>query len=92
MRGPRGRRRIWGVLVEGFPNLLMVMGPHAGLGDFPRAAEYSVEWMTGINRNIVGQADPQDHALQQRLPHLSHARTAMRWRRMIIGSWRWIRG
>jgi cation diffusion facilitator CzcD-associated flavoprotein CzcO len=39
-----------GVLVEGFPNLLMVMGPHAGLGNFPRAAEYSVEWVTGLIR------------------------------------------
>jgi len=39
-----------GVLVEGFPNLLMVMGPHAGLGNFPRAAEYSVEWVTGLVR------------------------------------------
>jgi len=26
----------------------MVMGPHAGLGNFPRAAEYSVEWVTGL--------------------------------------------
>jgi len=28
----------------------MVMGPHAGLGNFPRAAEYSVEWVTGLVR------------------------------------------
>ena len=28
--------------------MLMVMGPHAGLGNFPRAAEYSVEWVTGL--------------------------------------------
>ncbi len=39
-----------GILVEGFPNMLMVMGPHAGLGNFPRAAEYSVEWVTGLIR------------------------------------------
>jgi hypothetical protein len=30
--------------------MLMVMGPHAGLGNFPRAAEYSVEWVTGLVR------------------------------------------
>jgi cation diffusion facilitator CzcD-associated flavoprotein CzcO len=35
------------ILVEGVPNMLMVMGPHAGLGNFPRAAEYSVDWVTG---------------------------------------------
>ena len=28
----------------------MVMGPHAGLGNFLRAAEYSVEWVTGLVR------------------------------------------
>jgi cation diffusion facilitator CzcD-associated flavoprotein CzcO len=37
-----------GVLVKGFPNMLMVMGPHAGLGNFTRTAEYSVEWVTGL--------------------------------------------
>jgi cation diffusion facilitator CzcD-associated flavoprotein CzcO len=39
-----------GVLVEGFPNMLMAMGPHAGLGNFPRAAEYNVNWVTGLIR------------------------------------------
>jgi len=45
-----GPQTYLGILVEGFPNLLMVMGPHAGLGNFPRAAEYSVEWVTGLIR------------------------------------------
>jgi cation diffusion facilitator CzcD-associated flavoprotein CzcO len=45
-----GPQTYLGVLVEGFPNLLMVMGPHAGLGNFPRAAEYSVEWVTDLIR------------------------------------------
>ena len=39
-----------GVLVERFPNMLMVMGPQAGLGNFTRTAEYSVEWVTGLIR------------------------------------------
>ena len=37
--------------------MLMVMGPHAGLGNFPRAAEYSVEWVTGLIRHA------RDHGL-----------------------------
>jgi cation diffusion facilitator CzcD-associated flavoprotein CzcO len=45
-----GPQTYLGILAEGFPNLLMVMGPHAGLGNFPRAAEYSVEWVTGLVR------------------------------------------
>jgi len=39
-----------GILVEGFPNMLMVIGPHAGLSNFPRAADYSVKWVTGLVR------------------------------------------
>ena len=61
IRGVDGRRLLrdeWqdepqtylGILVDGFPNMLMVMGPHAGLGNFPRAAEYSVGWVTGLVR------------------------------------------
>jgi len=45
-----GRRPNLRILVEGFPNMLMVLGPHAGLGNFPRAAECSVEWVTGLVR------------------------------------------
>ena len=45
-----GPQTYLGVLVEGFPNLLMVMGPHAGLGNFPRAAQYSVDWVTDLIR------------------------------------------
>jgi cation diffusion facilitator CzcD-associated flavoprotein CzcO len=37
-----------GVFVAGFPNLLMAMGPHAGLSNYTRTAEYSVEWITGV--------------------------------------------
>jgi len=46
-----GPQTYLGILAEGFPNMLMVMGPHAGLGNFPRAAEYSVEWVTGLLRH-----------------------------------------
>jgi cation diffusion facilitator CzcD-associated flavoprotein CzcO len=52
-----GPQTFLGILVEGFPNMLMVMGPHAGLGNFPRAAEYSVEWVTGLIRHA------RDHGL-----------------------------
>ena len=45
-----GPQTYLGVLVEGFPNLLMAMGPHAGLGNYTRTAEYSVEWVTGLVR------------------------------------------
>src|SRR5207249_4407329 len=43
-----GPQTFLGILVDGFPNMLMVMGPHAGLGNFPLAAEYSADWATGL--------------------------------------------
>jgi cation diffusion facilitator CzcD-associated flavoprotein CzcO len=45
-----GPQTFLGILVDGFPNMVMVMGPHAGLGNFPRAAEYSADWATGLIR------------------------------------------
>ena len=45
-----GPQTFLGILVDGFPNMLMVMGQHAGLGNFPRAAEYSADWVTGLVR------------------------------------------
>jgi cation diffusion facilitator CzcD-associated flavoprotein CzcO len=59
-RGPGGvrLRDVWadgprtylGQLVDGFPNLLMVLGPHTARGNIPRAIEHSVEWQTGLLR------------------------------------------
>jgi cation diffusion facilitator CzcD-associated flavoprotein CzcO len=45
-----GPQTFLGILVDGFPNMLIVMSPHAGLGNFPRAAEYSADWVTGLIR------------------------------------------
>ena len=45
-----GPQTFLGILVDDFPNMLMVMGPHAGLGNFPRAVEYTADWVTGLVR------------------------------------------
>jgi cation diffusion facilitator CzcD-associated flavoprotein CzcO len=45
-----GPQTYLGVLVEGFPNLMMVMGPHTALGNIPRSIEYNVDWVTGLIR------------------------------------------
>jgi cation diffusion facilitator CzcD-associated flavoprotein CzcO len=60
IRGPGGARLkdVWadgprtylGQLIDGFPNLLMVLGPHTARGNIPRAIEHSVEWQTGLLR------------------------------------------
>jgi cation diffusion facilitator CzcD-associated flavoprotein CzcO len=45
-----GPRTYLGQLAAGFPNLLMVLGPHTARGNIPRAIEHSVEWQTGLLR------------------------------------------
>src|SRR3546814_19210215 len=42
-----------GMLVDGFPHLLMVMGPNTALGNIPRSIEYGVEWL----RDLVAHMD-----------------------------------
>jgi cation diffusion facilitator CzcD-associated flavoprotein CzcO len=70
-----GPKTYLGILIDGFPNLAMVMGPHAGLGNFPRAAEFSADWVTGLIRfahergltrieaTAAGVADWTDHVI-----------------------------
>lgn len=62
-----------GLMIDGFPNLMMLMGPHTALGNIPRSIEYSVDWVTGLIRFAVekgltfldataeGTADWTDH-------------------------------
>ncbi len=45
-----GPRTYLGQLAEGFPNMLMVLGPHTSRGNIPRTIDHSVEWQTGLLR------------------------------------------
>jgi len=42
-----GPQTYLGVLVQAFPNMLMLMGPHTALGNIPRSIEYNADWVTG---------------------------------------------
>ncbi|MCW5744578.1 MAG: NAD(P)/FAD-dependent oxidoreductase [Alphaproteobacteria bacterium] len=50
-RWRNGPQTYLGVMVEGFPNMMMLMGPHTALGNIPRSIEYNVEWVTGLLRH-----------------------------------------
>ncbi|HEY1931388.1 MAG TPA: NAD(P)/FAD-dependent oxidoreductase [Acetobacteraceae bacterium] len=43
-------RTYLGMLAEGFPNMLMVLGPHTARGNIPQAIEHSVDFQTGLLR------------------------------------------
>jgi cation diffusion facilitator CzcD-associated flavoprotein CzcO len=49
-RWKSGPQTYLGLMVDGFPNMMMLMGPHTALGNIPRSIEYSVDWVTGLIR------------------------------------------
>jgi cation diffusion facilitator CzcD-associated flavoprotein CzcO len=77
LRGTNGQRlkdrwkggpRTWlGVMVDGFPNMLMLIGPHTALGNIPRSIEYNVDWVTRLLR----------HARERGLTRLEASREAV---------------
>ena len=65
-----------GMMVQDFPNMFMVMGPHAALGNQPRSIEHNVEWISDLvgHMNAAGftkvEASPESvetwHAFVQK--------------------------
>jgi cation diffusion facilitator CzcD-associated flavoprotein CzcO len=51
-RWKHGPQTYLGVMVDGFPNMMMLMGPHTALGNIPRSIEYNVDWVTNLIRYI----------------------------------------
>ncbi|HQT77546.1 MAG TPA: NAD(P)/FAD-dependent oxidoreductase [Rhodopila sp.] len=49
-RWRHGPETYLGVMVNGFPNMMMLMGPHMALGNIPRSIEHNVDWVTGLMR------------------------------------------
>jgi cation diffusion facilitator CzcD-associated flavoprotein CzcO len=54
-----GPKTFVGVMVDGFPNMFMIMGPHASLGNNPRSIEYNVEWV----RDLIGHMNDRNLTL-----------------------------
>jgi len=45
-------RTYLGVQVEGYPNLLMILGPHTARGNIPRNSEQIVDFLAGLVRHM----------------------------------------
>lgn len=73
-RWAAGSRTFMGVLVDGFPNMFMVMGPHTALGNIPRSIEYNVEWVTNLIRHMqtrnLSVADTRPEAVDAWTSHV----------------------
>jgi cation diffusion facilitator CzcD-associated flavoprotein CzcO len=68
-RWKRGLETFMGVMVDSFPNLFMVMGPHTALGNIPRSIEYNVEWIRDLLAYLDGRrlrvADARHDAVEE---------------------------
>ncbi|NQV61193.1 MAG: NAD(P)/FAD-dependent oxidoreductase [Alphaproteobacteria bacterium] len=53
-----GPQTFVGVMVDGFPNMFMIMGPHAALGNNPRSIEYNVEWVRDLISHMTQRGLP----------------------------------
>jgi len=77
--GPGGRRlkddwqgmprTFLGVMAEGFPNMLMVLGPHTARGNIPRNIEEIVDWLTDLVKHM------RDHGLSRVEPRVEEVAT-----------------
>ena len=45
-------RTYFGMLADGFPNMLMALGPHTARGNIPQAIEHSVNFQAGLLRHM----------------------------------------
>ena len=66
-RWKNGLETCLGVMVDGFPNLFMVVGPHTALGNIPRSIEYNVEWIRDLLAHMTERgimvAEPKPEAV-----------------------------
>ena len=75
IRGVNGRRlrdqwkskleTFLGLQVTNFPNMFMILGPHALLGNNPRSIEYNVEWITKLINHMVSEDLTRAEATQE---------------------------
>jgi cation diffusion facilitator CzcD-associated flavoprotein CzcO len=85
--GPGGRRlkddwvetprTLFGVQTEGFPNMLMILGPHTARGNIPRNIEEIVDWTTGLidhmRSNGYTRIEPKAEAVDNWAEHVETA-------------------
>jgi cation diffusion facilitator CzcD-associated flavoprotein CzcO len=88
IRGPNGRslkedwaegipRTFLGVQAEGFPNMIMVLGPHTARGNIPRNSEQIIDFNTGLIKhmfdNNLTRVEPRAEAVAEWGVHVDEA-------------------
>jgi cation diffusion facilitator CzcD-associated flavoprotein CzcO len=73
-RWKHGPETYLGMTVDGFPNMMMLVGPHMALGNIPRTIEYNVEWVANLMRYAhdrgITRIEPQSDQVQTWTEHV----------------------
>lgn len=99
IRGTHGRclkddwvdmpRTLFGMQVEGFPNMFMVLGPHTARGNIPRNIEEVVDWQTGLIKHMrkhdLKRVQPRSEAVDEWVVTVTEASAGLLSSK--VGSW-----
>ena len=70
-------RTLFGMQVDGYPNMLMILGPHTARGNIPRNIEEVVEWQTDLisfmMENKFDRVEPNSSAVDEWITTVSKA-------------------
>ena len=70
-------RTLFGMQVDGYPNMLMILGPHTARGNIPRNIEEVVEWQTDLisfmMENEFDRVEPDSAAVDDWINTVSKA-------------------
>ena len=81
-------RTFLGVMAEGFPNMLMVLGPHTARGNIPRNIEEIVDWLTGLVRHMRAHAftrvEPRREAVDDWGRHVDQAAARLLFSQVVL--------
>ena len=70
-------RTLYGMQVEGYPNMFMILGPHTARGNIPRNIEEVVEWQTGLIKHMrdhgLTRAEPRPEAVEPWIDKVNQA-------------------
>jgi cation diffusion facilitator CzcD-associated flavoprotein CzcO len=74
-------RTLLGMQAEGFPNMLMILGPHTARGNIPRNIEEIVDWLTGLVSHMQAhglvRVEPRPEAVDAWGTHVEEAASGL---------------
>jgi cation diffusion facilitator CzcD-associated flavoprotein CzcO len=70
-------RTLYGMQIEGYPNLFPILGPHTARGNIPRNIEEVVDWQTGLIRHMrengLRRVEPRPEAVDPWIEKVNQA-------------------